>query len=115
MAAAHHAPAALDRRGVVWGLVGVAIVVAVTFLGSDGLVWFDADERWLEGVLPELCRAIADAAVDATGTPFSVSIGAVHAARPSGDPARALRAADAVLLQIKGSGRGRSALERFVP
>jgi hypothetical protein len=27
---------------VVWGLVCVAIVVAITFFGSDGLVWFDA-------------------------------------------------------------------------
>jgi len=27
---------------VAWGLVGVAIVIAITFLGSDGLVWFDA-------------------------------------------------------------------------
>jgi hypothetical protein len=27
---------------VVWGLVGVAIVIAITFIGSDGLVWFDA-------------------------------------------------------------------------
>jgi hypothetical protein len=34
--------AALERRGVAWGLVGVAIVIAITFLGSDGLVWFDA-------------------------------------------------------------------------
>ena len=34
--------AALERRGVAWGLVGVAIVVAITFIGSDGLVWFDA-------------------------------------------------------------------------
>jgi hypothetical protein len=34
--------AALERRGVVWGLVGVAVVVALTFIGSDGLVWFDA-------------------------------------------------------------------------
>jgi hypothetical protein len=33
---------ALDRRGVAWGLVGVAVVVAITFLGTDGLVWFDA-------------------------------------------------------------------------
>ncbi len=33
---------ALDRRGVVWGLVGVAITLAITFIGSDGLVWFDA-------------------------------------------------------------------------
>ena len=32
----------LDRRGVVWGLVAVAIVVALTFFGSDRLVWFDA-------------------------------------------------------------------------
>jgi nitrate reductase gamma subunit len=26
----------------VWGLVGVAIVIAITFFGTDGLVWFDA-------------------------------------------------------------------------
>ena len=32
----------LDRRGVTWGLVGVAVVLAITFVGSDGLVWFDA-------------------------------------------------------------------------
>jgi hypothetical protein len=32
----------LDRRGVIWGLVGVVVVIAVTFVGSDGLVWFDA-------------------------------------------------------------------------
>ena len=32
----------LDRRGVVWGLLGVAIVLAITFIGSDGLLWFDA-------------------------------------------------------------------------
>ena len=32
----------LDRRGVVWGLVGVAVTIAITFVGSDGLVWFDA-------------------------------------------------------------------------
>jgi nitrate reductase gamma subunit len=32
----------LDRRAVVWGLVGVAVVVALTFLGSDRLAWFDA-------------------------------------------------------------------------
>ena len=32
----------LDRRGVVWGLVGVAITLAIAFVGSDGLVWFDA-------------------------------------------------------------------------
>ena len=32
----------LDRRGLVWGLVAVAIVLALTFVGSDGLVWFDA-------------------------------------------------------------------------
>ncbi|MGH9133165.1 MAG: MFS transporter [Ilumatobacteraceae bacterium] len=34
--------AGLDRRGLVWGLVAVAIVVAITFIGSDRLVWFDA-------------------------------------------------------------------------
>ena len=32
----------LDRRGVTWGLIAVAMVVAVTFVGSDQLVWFDA-------------------------------------------------------------------------
>ena len=34
--------AVLDRRGVVWGLVGVAVTLAIVFVGSDGLVWFDA-------------------------------------------------------------------------
>ncbi len=33
---------ALDRRGVAWGLAGVALVIAITFLGSGELVWFDA-------------------------------------------------------------------------
>ena len=32
----------LDRRGVIWGLVGVAVTLAITFVGSDGLIWFDA-------------------------------------------------------------------------
>ena len=32
----------LDRRGLAWGVVGVAIVIALTFIGSDRLVWFDA-------------------------------------------------------------------------
>jgi hypothetical protein len=32
----------LDRRGVAWGIVGGAILIALTFLGSDRLVWFDA-------------------------------------------------------------------------
>jgi nitrate reductase gamma subunit len=32
----------LDRRGTTWGLIGVAVVLAITFVGSDGLVWFDA-------------------------------------------------------------------------
>jgi nitrate reductase gamma subunit len=36
----HRVP--LDRRGVLWGLVGVAVTIAITFIGSDGLVWFDA-------------------------------------------------------------------------
>jgi nitrate reductase gamma subunit len=36
------ASTALDRRGVVWGLVGVAVTLAITFLGSGGLAWFDA-------------------------------------------------------------------------
>ena len=36
------APNRLDRRGLVWGVVGVAVVVALTFIGSDRLVWFDA-------------------------------------------------------------------------
>ena len=37
-----NATAALDRRGVAWGLVGVAVTLAITFVGSDGLLWFDA-------------------------------------------------------------------------
>jgi hypothetical protein len=37
---AEHSP--LDRRGIVWGMVAAAIVVALTFIGSDRLVWFDA-------------------------------------------------------------------------
>jgi nitrate reductase gamma subunit len=36
------APSPLDRRGVVWGLLAVAVVLALTFLGSDRLAWFDA-------------------------------------------------------------------------
>ena len=32
----------LDRRALTWGAVAVAIVVALTFIGSDRLVWFDA-------------------------------------------------------------------------
>ncbi len=32
----------LDRAGVVWGLLGVAITLAIAFVGSDGLIWFDA-------------------------------------------------------------------------
>jgi len=32
----------LDRRGVVWGLVAVAILLAISFFGSGRLVWFDA-------------------------------------------------------------------------
>jgi hypothetical protein len=36
------ATSTLDRRGVVWGIVGVAILLALTFLGSERLVWFDA-------------------------------------------------------------------------
>ena len=34
--------AALERRGVLWGVVCVAVVVAITFVGSGGLAWFDA-------------------------------------------------------------------------
>jgi hypothetical protein len=32
----------VDRTATLWGLVGVALVLAVTFLGSGQLVWFDA-------------------------------------------------------------------------
>jgi hypothetical protein len=35
-------PNHLDRRGLAWGGVGVAVVIALTFIGSDRLVWFDA-------------------------------------------------------------------------
>lgn len=34
--------APLDRRGVTWGLLAVAVVVAITFFGSGQLAWFDA-------------------------------------------------------------------------
>ena len=34
--------AALDRKAVAWGLVGVAVVIALTIIGSDRLAWFDA-------------------------------------------------------------------------
>ena len=34
--------APLDRRGLTWGLVAVAVVVALTFFGSGQLAWFDA-------------------------------------------------------------------------
>lgn len=34
--------APLDRRAVVWALVGVAVTLAMTFFGSGQLVWFDA-------------------------------------------------------------------------
>ncbi|MGZ4692051.1 MAG: MFS transporter [Acidimicrobiales bacterium] len=32
----------LDRRGLGWGVAGVAALLALTILGSDELVWFDA-------------------------------------------------------------------------
>lgn len=32
----------LDRRGVTWGILGAAVLVALTLLGSEQLVWFDA-------------------------------------------------------------------------
>ena len=35
-------PLALDRRSVAWGLIGVAVTLAIAFVGSDGLLWFDA-------------------------------------------------------------------------
>ena len=42
MTSVEHGAAPLDRRGVAWGLVGVAVTLAITFFGSDGLLWFDA-------------------------------------------------------------------------
>jgi hypothetical protein len=39
---AARAQGALDRRGVAWGLVAVALTLAISFVGSDGLAWFDA-------------------------------------------------------------------------
>jgi nitrate reductase gamma subunit len=32
----------LDPRGLTWGLIAVALVVALTFIGSGQLLWFDA-------------------------------------------------------------------------
>lgn len=34
--------ARLDHRGVAWGVVAVAIVLALSLIGSDNLAWFDA-------------------------------------------------------------------------
>ena len=34
--------AALDRKTVAWGLVGVAVVIVLTLFGSRRLAWFDA-------------------------------------------------------------------------
>src|SRR5262245_22550194 len=31
----------LDRRGVTWGMVAVAVVIAITIVGSERLAWFD--------------------------------------------------------------------------
>lgn len=33
---------ALDRRGVRWGILGVALLILIAVVGSGGLVWFDA-------------------------------------------------------------------------
>jgi nitrate reductase gamma subunit len=42
----------LDRRGVVWGLLGVAAVLVLTIVGSHRLVWFDpALTGYLFGVI----------------------------------------------------------------
>src|SRR5215471_19507326 len=35
-------PEALDRRGVLWGVVAVAVSVLLVVFGSAGLRWFDA-------------------------------------------------------------------------
>ena len=49
----------LDRRGLVWGGVGVAILLAITLLGSDGLVWFDAAlVGYLFGLIFATCAII---------------------------------------------------------
>ena len=39
----------LDRRGLAWGVVGVAVVIALTFIGSDRLVWWG--KCWLGDVI----------------------------------------------------------------
>ena len=38
----HSTASSVDRRGIAWGVVGVAVLLALTFVGSDGLLWFDA-------------------------------------------------------------------------
>lgn len=38
----HGKRAPLDRRGVTWGLIAVAVTFAIVVIGSEGLVWFDA-------------------------------------------------------------------------
>ncbi|MEJ7798969.1 MAG: hypothetical protein WKF60_00520 [Ilumatobacter sp.] len=37
----HGSTLGLDRRGVVWGFIGVAGTLAITFVGNEGLVWFE--------------------------------------------------------------------------
>lgn len=83
-------------------------------IGGDefAVVWFDTDERWLSGALDELCRHVAEASA-AAGAPFSVSVGAVVVARPSGTPGPAIHAADQLLLRVKRSGKGRAQIERL--
>jgi hypothetical protein len=45
----------LDRRAVLWGLAGVVGVVAITYFGSERLVWFDAA---LIGYLYGICLMV---------------------------------------------------------
>lgn len=42
MATVNRTTAGLERRGILWGMLGVAGVLIVTAVGSDRLIWFDA-------------------------------------------------------------------------
>ena len=78
--------------GLAWGVVGVAIVIALTFIGSDRLVWFDAalvgylfgvDLRGVRRRLP--VRGVAAAAADGDAEP--PRLGRVpRSARPATPP-----------------------------
>ena len=69
---------AVDRKAATWGLVGVALVLAVTFLGSGRLVWFDAA---LVGYLFGVVFAVFGVALPVLGLVATPSDGDAQPAR----------------------------------